>query len=271
MAADALANIADAAEALCDPREHTEPRWGWDHNHNRKPLEPHRTTVPGLVEQLRVVAEPGNDGGVGGGAGPRSVPVAIDAVSLLAAIAHGAQKRLTDAVRGGYRAEHRTGVEACIRAMVGVAPQLPHNRTRVDPYACPGCAARGGRNDREHWLPCHHCQPTTQTELSSELRSWQWQAEIIVGWRTPPRELTAPCPACEAKGTLLAYAHPDNPSARCVGCGAQWSQEPGRGEGHIGVLSEHVVEYGRQIRAQQAQARTRAVQARRRREGKPAA
>jgi Zn ribbon nucleic-acid-binding protein len=268
MGTDLLVEIAEAAEMLCDPRSHREPRWTWDEHRNRKPLDPHITTVPGLIQQLRHVAEPGNDGADGGRGGRESVPVAIDAVSLLSSIGHGSAQRIIDAIRGGHRIDQRPDPEGRIRALVGIAATLPANRTRVDPYTCPTCFAGA---DREHWVPCHRCQPTTQAELARELRSWQWQAEIITGWRTPPRELAAPCPNCEAKGTLLAYAHPDNPSARCVGCGAQWSQEPGPGQGHIGVLSQHVIDYTDRARRQNTEARTRAVAERQRREGKPAA
>lgn len=265
---DLLAEIAEAADALTDPRHHAEPRWGWTATGNRKALKPHETTVPGLIQQLRALAEPGADGGQGGRGGPESVPVAIDAVSLLGSITTGSAMRVAAAVKGGYRIEARTGPEDCIRGLVGVAPRLPFSRTRVDPYLCPGCV---GRTDREFWQPCHHCQPTTQGELASELRSWRWQAEIIAGWRTPPRELPAPCPACDAKGTLLAYADPDNPQAKCVGCGQQWSQEPRASEGAIGVLAEHVISYGRRTEADRRLMRTRAVADRHRRAGRTAA
>ncbi|WP_346179638.1 hypothetical protein, partial [Streptomyces cuspidosporus] len=59
---DTLQDIAEAAHALTDARQHLEPRWEWDANRNRKPLPPHRTTVPGLIQQLRDHAEPGVDG-----------------------------------------------------------------------------------------------------------------------------------------------------------------------------------------------------------------
>lgn len=229
--ADTLTDINDAADALCQPRQHTEPRYEWDPNRHRKPIEPHRTVVAGLIQQLRDLAEPGVDGEPGGRGGPESVPVAIDAVSLLAAITFGVKRRTT---MWAVDTTRRTTVEDHLRGLVGVVTRRPHDDQRV---------------------------------LRSELRSWQWQAEIITGWRTPPRELLAPCPKCDARGTLLAYADEANPQARCVGCGAKWAQEPGRDEGHIGILAEHVVAYRRRSGESMAAARRAAVETRRRRDG----
>jgi Zn ribbon nucleic-acid-binding protein len=231
---DTLTDIADTGDELTNPHSHSEPRWEWDTNRNRKALPPHRTTVPGLIQQLREQAEPGVDGDQGGAGGPRSVPVAIDAVSLLAAISFGAELR---AKRWGVNLDERTTPEDHIRGLVGLA---------------------GRRSSDE------------QIELRRELRSWVWQAEIITGWRTPPRELIAPCPQCNARGTLLAYAAEDNPRARCVGCGAGWAEIPQRDEGSIRILAEHVIAYQRQRGTTMAEARTTAVTERRRREGKAA-
>lgn len=234
MADNTLQDIADAAEALCDPRQNSEARYEWDANRHKKPIDPHRTIVPGLIQQLRDSAEPGVDGEAGGAGGPESVPVAIDAVSLLAAISYGTKAR---AIRWGIDLSQRRTVEDHIRGLVGAAARRPHDDQRV---------------------------------LRSELTSWMWQAEIVTGWRTPPRELLAPCPQCEARGTLLAYASEANPQARCVGCGARWAQEPVRNEGHIGLLAEHVIDYRRRSGESMAAARAAAVTARRRREGRAA-
>jgi hypothetical protein len=232
---DTLQDIADAAEQLCDPRQHAEPRYEWDRNRHRKPIEPHRTIVPGLIQQLRDRAEPGNDGGEGGGGGEGSVPVAIDAVSLLAAVAFGAKRR---ALQWGLDLANRPEVEDHIRGLVGAASRRSHDDQRV---------------------------------LRSELRSWQWQSEIICGWRAAPRELLAPCPACNARGSLLAHPDADNPVARCVGCGARWTQDPSGGEGQITILAAHVTAYQRQSGETMAAARAAAVEVRRRREGQVAA
>jgi len=227
-----LDDITEAIEALCDPRQHSEPRWEWDHNRHRQPLKPYKTTQPGLIQQLRDMAEPGCDGEPGGRGGPESVPVAIDAVSLLAAITFGARMR---ASQWAVDLSHRVTVEDYLRGLVGVVGRRPFDDQRV---------------------------------LRSELRSWTWQAEIITGWRTPPRELPAPCPQCEGPvGSLLAYADPTNPRARCLACGARWAEVPERDEGSIRILGEHVNGYAGKSVAERKRLRAEAVAGRRRRNG----
>lgn len=194
-----LQEIADAAEQLCDARRHAEPRWMWDASRNRKPLSPHITTVPGLIQQLRDAAEPGSGGEGGGTSDAGALPLTLSAVSLLGSIGLGAAMR---AKRWGVNLDERTTPEDHIRGLVGLASRRPSYE---------------------------------QAELARELRSWTWQAEIVCGWRSPPRELVAPCPVCEARGTLLAYAHEDNPRAKCVECGSGWAELPREGEGSIRV------------------------------------
>lgn len=260
-----LQEIADAADALTNGHEHTEPVYRDDHHGAQRPGKPHKTIVPGLIEQLRLAAEPGADGGEGGKGGRESVPVAIDAVSLFAAITFGAATRVIAATRSGIRVEARPTPEGNLRALVGVAARLPYGRTRVNPYRCEG---HGGV---EHWLPCHHCQPTTQVELRAELRSWQWQCEIVTGWRTPPKALLAPCPACDARGTLLAYPDPADTKARCTGCGQEWAKDPVDGAGHIGMLARHVETYQDMSHDERREFRRLAVERRLRSEGRPSA
>ncbi len=260
---DTLQDIYDAAEALCDGREHSEPRYLEDGHGALKPTKPHKTIVPGLIEQLRQAAEPGADGETGGRGGPESVPVAIDAVSLLASIAFGAAKRVGDARRVGIRVDRRDTPEGDIRALVGVAARLPATRTRVEPYRCPTCA-----DGIEHWAPCHHCQPTTQGELAGELTAWQRQAEVITGWRTAAKALLAPCPMCEARGTLLASPDPADLKAWCIGCEHFWCEDPGENEGHIGLLARHVMTYQDMTHEERREYRRAAVEARQRSEGR---
>jgi hypothetical protein len=255
---DLLADIAEAAEALADGRHHTEAVYR-DHDDKRTN---HTTVVPGLIQQLREAAEPGNDGEEGGRGGRESVPVAIDAVSLLAAVSFGAAKRIHDAIADGLRVEARTDAEGNIRALVGIAARLPYDRTRVDGYLC------GGAHGWEYWVPCHRCQPTTQVELRSELMSWRWQAEIVTGWRTPPVPLLAPCPACDARGTLLAYPDPADTKARCTGCGQEWAKDPAEHEGAIGMLARHVETYQDMSHEDRREFRRLAVERRQRAEGR---
>lgn len=241
---DPLTTIADAADALTDPRQHREPRWEWDQNRNRKPLPDHVTTLPGLIQQLRDMTEPG---ATDDGAGVRTVPdsrppVAIDAVSLLASIEFGVARRCLEF---GWAA--RETVEATIRLLVGEAGRLPSDKQRV---------------------------------VAAELRSWRHQAEVICRWQVGGVELVAPCPArvgdttCGARGTLLANA--DTHAAWCTACGTQW--EPDEAE----ALFRHVREYREasaraaevareRVRAEKERARAAGVEALARRTGRDAA
>lgn len=227
-----LDDILEACDALCQPRLNKAARWGWDDQRHKKSLDPWETTQPGLIQQLRDMAEPGCDGEPGGRGGPESVPVAIDAVSLLAAITFGARMR---AAQWGVNLSQRASVEDYLRGLVGAVGRRPHDDARV---------------------------------LRSELRSWAWQAEIVTGWRTPPKDLPAPCPQCEAPvGNLLAYADPTNPRAKCLACGARWAEAPERDEGSIRVLGEHVNGYAGKSMAERKRLRAEAVTERRRRNG----
>lgn len=191
---DSLAAIHEAAEALCDPHQHSEPRWEWDHNRHRKPLNPHKVTLPGLIQQLREMAEPGSgeEGTAAKSIAESRPPVTLDAVSLLAAIEFGAARRCIE-----LGLTNRGTAESNIRAVAAEAARVDSDRQRV---------------------------------LASELRSWHNQAEVVTRWRNGAVELVAPCPAadehghvCNARGTLLA--NPETHAAWCVACGHQWAPE----------------------------------------------
>ncbi len=220
---DTFADITDAASALTDPRQHAEPRWEWDVNRNRKALPPHRTIVPGLIQQLRDAVEPGESSEGSGGNTAGLLPGDINAVSLLASIEHGSRWRCLD-----WGVAGRTTAEDHIRGLVGAVSK----RTSDEAF-----------------------------ELLSELRSWQRQAEVITGWRTPSRPLNAPCPACDANGSLLARVDAEDPSAVCTACAERWDSET------IGLLARHVIDYQEKAATTRAAARQRAVTERRRREG----
>lgn len=224
---DNLQDIADASSALCDPHQHAEPRWEWDANRNRKPLPPHRTIVPGLVQQLRDSVEPGESTESSGGSTAGLLPGDINAVSLLASIEHGARWRCA-----AWGVTGRVTVEDHIRGLVGAAARRASDETFA---------------------------------LREELRSWQRQAEVITGWRTPSRPLNAPCPVCDANGALLARVDAEDPSAVCTQCGERWDSET------IGILARHVIDYQERSSEARSAARQRAVAERRRREGRPEA
>lgn len=225
-----LTDIADAAEALTDPRSHAEPRHEWNASRHKRALDPHRTVVPGLIQQLRDLAEEGTPSS--DGMGVRSIPEsrppgAFDAVSLLAAISFGAAWRMFGPKdEGGLGLPARPDAEGNIRALVGAAPTVDSD---------------------------------LQRDIRRELQSWQRQAEVILGWRQPPIELVAPCPVvdidghgtpCGARGTLLADR--EGKGARCVKCGSWWSEE----EGNIQILFRHVAEYRAASKAAADRART---------------
>lgn len=221
---DTLNEIADAGDALTNPRHHAEPRWEWDANRNRKPLPPHRTIVPGLIQQLRDAIEPGDTSEGTGGGTAGLLPGDINAVSLLASIEHGARWRcLAWGVTGRITAEDH------IHGLIGAVTKRTSDEA---------------------------------LELLAELRSWQRQAEVITGWRTPSRPLNAPCPACDANGSLLARVDAEDPSAVCTACQERWDSDT------IGLLARHVIDYQEKAAAARAVARQRAVTERRRREGR---
>jgi hypothetical protein len=228
---DPLAAISDAAEALCDPSQHRE-RAGhmWSESRHKIELPDHVGVVPGLIQQLRDLAEPGT---AAEGPGVRAIPDSrppgnLDAVSLVAAIEYGSAKRVLDLIHDPdtpARLTMRDSAEGNIRGLVGVADQLGSDRQRV---------------------------------IASELQSWRHQAEVITEWRADPVNLIAPCPAeadagrvCGERGLL---ANPDTEAAWCVACGARWSPE--ETDGPAGLFA-YVREWVAASRAEAAQVRER--------------
>lgn len=218
---DTLADILESAEALTDPRQHSEPRYEWDTNRNKKPIDPHRTIVPGLIQQLRDLAEEGSTSS--DESGVRSVPDSrppgeFDAVALVAAITFGAAWRA-----GQLGLQTRDTAEGNIRLIVGAVGSIDSD---------------------------------TQRDIRHELTSWRRQADVILGWEQPPIELVAPCPVvdadghgtpCGARGSLLAQR--DGTGARCVKCGAVWDER------NVGMLFEHVRRYTETSKAAAGKAR----------------
>lgn len=223
---DILDQIADHIEALCDPHHHAEPRWEWDHNRHRKQIAPHRTTVPGLIQQLRdLTGELAAMADSGTRTIPNSTPPgAFDAVSLLASIGFGAAWRCHH-----LGMEDRGQPEANLRAVVGALAGIDHD---------------------------------TRHQIRNELGSWRRQAEVITGWRTPAIELPAPCPVvdCGARGALLARADGDHAEAWCTSCGTKWS---GDTRPSIDILARHVADYREHADRANADARAQAVAERR--------
>lgn len=234
---DPLADIRDAASALADAREHREPRGHtWDSNRNKKTLDPHKTIIPGLIQQLRDLAEPGSGSdSPGARSAPESRPPGnLEAVSLLASIELGVGRKQVE-YRDLFRAypqllrtlERRDNAESNMRGLVGVADALDYNR---------------------------------QDDLARELKSWRRQAAILCRWEDGAVELVAPCPAeldsgrlCGARGSLRVSATTE--AAWCKTCAALWEPD------QTGSLFEHVRRHAeatrRQADAAKAQVRAR--------------
>lgn len=160
-----LDDLREAADALRYNRHHVEPRHEWHPDGTvAGTLAPHRTTQPSLLQQLRDMCEPGADGEAGGAGGPESVPLQIDAASLLASITVGVRMRSLT-----WQIEGRDTLEDQIGGLIGAA----------------------NTSDR-------------QKVLCSELRSWRYQAEVVCGWKDKARPLPAPCPECHKRGSLMA-------------------------------------------------------------------
>lgn len=242
---DPLVDIRDAAEALTDPYSHVEPRWEWDANRHRKPLPSHRVTLPGLIQQLRDMTEPGSGEE---GAAAKSIPepkppVSLDAVSLLAVIHVGVGRRIIeyrilfrDQPRALVRLDGIGSVEDNIRDLVGVAQFLDYDNQRI---------------------------------LASELRSWRNQAEVVCRWRNGALELVCPCPTqldgCGARGTLLA--NPETEAVWCIACGREWAPEDSKPvfdhyRAHVEASRAKAAAVRGEVRARKAATRAAEAQAR---------
>lgn len=234
---DPLVDIRDNADALCNPYLHVEPRWTWDHNRHRKPDDPHKVTLPGLIQQLRDMTEPGTaEEGAAAKAIPESKPpVSLDAVSLLAVIEFGAARRCLE-----HGLTVRDTAEGNIRALVGKAGSIDSDRQRV---------------------------------LASELRSWKNQAEVVCRWRNGALELVCPCPAqldgCGSRGTLLA--NPETEAVWCIACSHEWAPEDSKPvfdhyRAHVEASRARAAQAREQVRARKVAVREAEEQAREARE-----
>jgi hypothetical protein len=193
-----LADIAQLAEELCDPHQHTERVWDVDRHRNRRMRRAYTTTQDGLLTQLSdamVDAAAVWDDGASGRGVPRSRPPGSwEALATHASIT-------TAAARWCWMLgiPQRDTVEASIRGLVGRAPTL----------------------DRQQLA-----------DLAADIRAWHHRAAVMTGWATPAYAPTAPCPTCEASGTLRVNL--GRQSALCVDCGATWTPDT------IGVLARYI-------------------------------
>lgn len=175
--------LADFIDELCDPHTHTEPYDIWDGNRNRK-RRVHRTTQPGLLQQLRDRYDQAPAGEwSNGGTGSRA-PLAMEALSRYIEIGRGVDHWVTL-----LELTPRPTPESRMRSLVSAA-------TRLD--------------------------TATRNDLHHEARSWHHTARIVCGWTTPPYRPRVPCPIpdCARRDGLRIHLH--DHTALCGHCGATW-------------------------------------------------
>jgi hypothetical protein len=199
-----LAALLDDARLLTDTRAHLEPYAVHD-AHGTLVTRRHRTTVPGLLDQLDAAVEPSrSSAGAGARPGYGSSPAArLEALD----------------VRAGIAGE--------------VAEWLEWLRERPRPHAADGIGvllAAAGTLDDE-----------ALERLAGAVRSWRIRAAVVTGWEAPAVRLHNTCPACPAdeesgattrRGRLRIRV--EALCAACSVCGATWD------ESTIGVLAEHI-------------------------------
>lgn len=199
---DPLVEIADLAEELADPRQHTERIYGWTKQRNRKVVRLHTTIQPGLVTQLRDAVYTlflTTDGQAPRGRATLSrPPLQLEALSRLMDIALDTNEWMHDT-----RLPNRGGIEPNIRALVGAAPRLD-------------C-------DLQH-------------NLLTDLRRWRGWAAVMSGWALPPYQPHVPCPnpECGKHGTLRIVA--ERQTATCSECKHIWDDT----DGSIRMLARYI-------------------------------
>lgn len=195
-----LTQLADLADQLCDPRQHTERIRTWDHNRNDH-WRTHTTTQPGLLAQLHHAAiDPSNpDTGTHTRGALRSrPPLALEALSRHAVITIAATRWAWS-----MRLPVRDTVESNIRALVGAAANLDPDDTQL---------------------------------LLSEMRQWQRWCAVLTGWETlyQPAHVTCPIEDCQTRNSLRINL--TNTTAMCRACGAAWDGT----DGSIAALADHI-------------------------------
>ena len=213
---DYLTDIAETADELTNPMRVVEPIWDMDHNRNKRIRRVWTVNLPSLLEQLAEAIVPGEsyveDEATRGAFASR--PAArLDAVDRLLAIEASAAIWCTRT-----SLTLRDSPTANIRALVGASPVMGSDRQR---------------------------------DLSRDLRSWRSWAATVTGWERPPHAPRAPCPLCEAKGTLRIRMEKE--TGCCMACGSAWDVT------NIGLLEEHIIAYRRRADAASVEARAAAV------------
>jgi len=175
------ARLLGSLDALAYDHTHTETCPSDDGGVRR-----HTSRHPPLVTQLRDTGRTTSEEGPGARAGYDSaLPVRVDAVDRLAAIADGAREWLA---RMGIRP--RGDALADLRAIPGGLPVLLYDDLDA---------------------------------LTREARAWWCWARTVTGWDSPPWTPHAPCPVCETLGGLRVRLA--TRTGVCVDCGASWDRD----------------------------------------------
>lgn len=182
---DLLLDIAEAADELTNPRQHTEILEAWDRNRNLKRRR-RTTTMPSLLTQLAQAIIPGeayteDDPTAASSFGPRP-PARLDAIDRLLAITAASARWCAS-----LHLRLRDQPERNIRALVGAAAVLDSDTMRT---------------------------------LRDDLHTWRTWAATVTGWQRPPDTPRAPCPLCEHYSTLRVRL--DRYTACCLHCGGAW-------------------------------------------------
>lgn len=213
-------DIADIADQLLHTRELVVPVYGWTGQRNRTRTGEHRVRHASLLDELAAAAFPGQ-GDHGRAAAVSRPPVNLDAVSKYLTIQLGVV-RLSNLLD----LDLRDTLTASISGIVGASATTTSD---------------------------------LQAEVLREIRRWRRWAAIAVGWESPPRPLTAPCPVedCNTMGSLRMWAGDRNGTmvkeAWCETCGTRWTDE-----GALINLAKLAAAYDEASKAEAAAARARA-------------
>lgn len=187
------ADIADWTRELCEPRTHGEPFT--TRQGTTWITQRHYTRHPSLLDQLRLAIEPSTtveDGRRPFASKPSARLEAID--------------RLMD-----IEAQSDDWV---IRLGIGDVKAPAEDNLHALAGAYPGMG------------------PTEARLYARDLRRWLSWAKTVTGWDSPAWRPNAPCPLCEAKGSLRVRLAES--TGVCVECGEAW--DPGT----IGLLADHI-------------------------------
>jgi hypothetical protein len=214
---DLMADIADSADELTNPMRIVERIPDTNPYRHKRLRRVWIVTLPSLLDQLAQAIRPGEsyvEDETTRGAFASRPAARLDAVDRFLAIEAGAAMWCATA-----RLQLRVDPAGNIRALVGAAPNLDSGRQR---------------------------------DLRSDLRAWRTWAATVTGWEHPPHVPRAPCPLCDAKGTLRMRL--DRNTACCMACGSAWDVT------NIGLLTEHIKIY--RAEAERAAHRARAANTR---------